>query len=217
MRKMVFLWMVLLTAFLWTSCKIVYFEQPQPVNVRNLNSFPKSMRGVWLSNGSDTVLISAHEIKVFQYEEFNLDVHSLERLGGSIRNNKLFFKPDSVVSYTFSLRNDTIIYRIPQVQRFVISDTMLVKPLGRNLIMNSRTEGHWALLLAIPHRDVIEFKSLNEDDLTLLKTLVPVHIKKKEGKDDIYCQADVSRKTMKLFVRRGGFSERYALVRRLNN
>jgi hypothetical protein len=201
-------------SFLWTSCKIVYFEQPQPVSVRNLTEFPNKMRGVWLSNGNDTVIITADEIKVLEYEEFNLDIHSFEKLGGIIRNNALFFKSDSVVSYSFSLRDDTITYRVPQVQRFVLSDSMLVKPLGRYLILNSKTEGSWALLLAIPQRDVIEFKSLKERDLTLLQTLVPLQISKKEGNDDFYCKGDVSRKSMKSFIRQGGFSERYALIHR---
>ncbi|HKL71265.1 MAG TPA: hypothetical protein VJ855_01300 [Marinilabiliaceae bacterium] len=56
---------LLFTVLLLFGCSTVTFEEPQPINVKYLKSFPKSLIGLYVGKDMDTLIISHN---FFKYE-----------------------------------------------------------------------------------------------------------------------------------------------------
>jgi len=56
---------LLFTVLLLLGCSTVKFEEPQPVNLRFLKSFPKSLIGLYVDNDMDTLVVNHN---FFKYE-----------------------------------------------------------------------------------------------------------------------------------------------------
>lgn len=68
---------LLFTVLLLFGCSTVKFKEPQPVNVRLLKSFPKSLIGLYVDNDMDTLVVN-HNFFIYEGEEKYLVTSDLD-------------------------------------------------------------------------------------------------------------------------------------------
>jgi|GEM_PF-4763519 len=127
--------------FVLSSCNVIFFDQPPPASGKTLASFPKNYQGSFLFDG-DTLLIGTNSFTSIQYEKRYFNVQSLDTLKGiKIKNDLIFdedYSPTQGLKYT--LKNDSIFYRIRNLETNSLSDSMRLKKYRSYFVLSGRDE-----------------------------------------------------------------------------
>ena len=139
--------LVLMTTFM--SCTTVFFDHPQPVNSKNIETIPEEIRGKWteISNHqAETITIDQSSFKKVT-DSFN-HVHKSNADSGHFRiaDGKLYLlSEDFKKGNSFRLENDTIYYTEHSEVVFTLSDSVLLRRAKNCFVLNTRKNNWWEI------------------------------------------------------------------------
>ncbi|TLX76984.1 hypothetical protein E9993_04675 [Labilibacter sediminis] len=143
-----------------TSCTCVHFSEPQPKGSPVLNAFPKDYIGVYVSSSEkekDTVYI--HERFYEIPETYSEKIH-IEKLNKhkniKLKNNLLYNTSIPVdIGIPYSIKNDTLSYKINLLIPYYLSDSLQLKKLGKYFVLNQKDlyKEYWSVYLLSKQKD----------------------------------------------------------------
>lgn len=193
----------LFIAGLLTSCKesLANFTDPQPVNKKNLEVFPKKLKGIYHNAYFNTdLIIENHYITLTNYFKDTLNTNDLEQLKKEIN---VLSQPlnDSLFIVTYAL-TDTV---------FTISDHQFLRKWKGHYFLNSQNEDNlWEVKKLTYKNNIVSVSEIaSEEAIAKLDELTET------ATDSIRPKTyTINKKQFKQFVTANGFSESNAYVRK---
>lgn len=141
------------------SCTTIYFEESQPKETAHLASFPEDIQGGYLAQQEgeeDTIYIRATSILFPEESEKNIPISDVDAYEGiQLKGDWVFDaslpEEDSI---RFTIRGDTIHYKVRYYISKQLSDSMVLKRHGKMLVLSEKVEDskYWNVYLIEPIR-----------------------------------------------------------------
>lgn len=188
MKKLVLLFILSTMVFSckqsdWNTVPIgnnFYFENPQPINDSELNSFPNKFQGKYVNSDSlylnitDNIICSESENK-FRFHKNELDslkqYFDIENDNFISKDNRKIFKLKKTGdSIEFISKNrDTI---------FILSDFQKAKRVNGHLVLNQKDSIYWKVKWINLNKNILTIKQLfSDEDLKRMDSITYIHSK----------------------------------------
>ena len=210
MRSGLFIFIAISSLFF--SCENAYFSSPQPVDSKNVLSFPQKFRGAWAVEG-DTIII---EKKFFRYIRNNKDSVSLEEADSAyylLKDNKIYHLDldERTLSpgFPYSILNDTIFYRDVAIVDIDLGKNAFLRKVKEVYILNYKQENQWWELYLF-QKDKQGEIVINRIDLRKLEKFsnyVRLHSFEREYSRSDYLEANWTKKEILEMLDQGVFSD----------
>jgi len=157
------------------SCVSVYFDQPQPVDAKNMKKFPKKLRGTWVQD-DDTTLVGK---TIFRKVEWNSKLLSRTEIDTNdalvIRGDKIYnLDEDSTKGFNFVIQNDSILINVSQVIEYKLGNAALLRSVSKDYyILNVRKDSIWWNVFLIEKKSDGTILAMypKKGELSILKTI----------------------------------------------
>ena len=139
--------------FVIEGCTSIYFEEPQPLNITELNSFPENIQGTYvpIDGSEDTIFIKMYEYEYPEFYEKSIPMAAIDTLTDIRIMGDLVF--DNALptnnGINFTIRNDTLHYKIKLNTSTILSDSLVLKKFGKQLVLSIKVDGekYWEVYL----------------------------------------------------------------------
>jgi hypothetical protein len=149
---------LMVSLFVFISCGTVYFDQPQPVNAKNLKSIPREIQGTWKTRNKypDAVTINEEAIKIDKksFKKYSTVYYSIAQ--SEINNSMTYKLYDGKIflsvngkshSYPYILANDSIRYSSCEVEmQYELSDSVLLRRAKGCYVVNLKYRNWWEVV-----------------------------------------------------------------------
>jgi hypothetical protein len=154
-----------------------YFENPQPINDTELNSFPSKFKGLYMTQDSTFLRIEDDRILRVYFFKFKVHIKKMDSLKTEydLVDGKLITKDTKdkfnikVVddSIELSQKNVDVLYRLSYNQK--------VKRIDGNLVLSTRDSIFWQTEIVSLENNVLKFKSIyRPEDLSKLDSVTVI-------------------------------------------
>ncbi|TDP01369.1 hypothetical protein [Flavobacterium sp. 245] len=191
-----------------------YFENPQPINDSELNSFPSTFKGVYKTPDSTFLRIDEDRIFKEYYFKFRIHKQKLDSLKSEfdLVDEKLISK-DTKYKFDVLKKGDSIELSQKNIDTvFRLSYNQKLKRIKGQLILSTRDSVFWKIKIMSLENNVLKIKSiyLPED----LKKLDSVTAVKAKTLDSLSYLIKSTRKEFKniLKIKNLGFDQEYKKV-----
>ena len=201
------LFILLMTAI---SCTIVYFDQPQPVNSRNLRRVPKAFHGQWVQASSADTSIITIDGNSFRTSSV---YHNMMHIS-SFENSKVYRLRDGLVynleenktrGYPFRIMNDTVCFTEYSGEVITLSDSAMLRKGNGALVLNMRSGLGWEVILLRKGKGgdlLVDYPLTGE--LTSKESGYPVSVLDSSRQDTIVLQARLKSRDIRHLIRQEG-------------
>lgn len=200
-----------------SSCTTVYFDKPQPVNTKNLNKVPIAFQGTWVQN-QDSTVITDTDFRAMTKYFYTLPKREIDTSTTiKTKDGFIYDVNDSANRYPYSVKGDSIEVTIPELHTYVLSDSVLLRPLSqKELLVNIKTDDNWweVYLIELIEEGSILVRSIKVSDLEKLEILNPNNFSLREPHKDVLqmnnqerLEADFSKEDLLLWIGAKGFSD----------
>ena len=205
-------YLFLLLPFILVSCETYYFNEPQPIDSKNIYKTPKKFIGFWDIKDPDEVVGSINIGENFYHlvtkgketmakSKFDSDTNTY------IIDDKIYFKEDGSLKggFNYSLNNDTIIINTIENELVEYGQKAFLRKIDYGYILNTNHEhmlDWWEIkFIDVRDKEKIVIRGIDENDVQKFPTHKPLNKQFKE-----YIKAKWSANEMIEFIDRGGFS-----------
>ena len=212
MKAKIFLLFIL--SILFFSCKneeltdrFIFFDNPQPVNVDAITSFPKRYIGTFAMNNSNLIRIEPQfVIKIFITRE-EATTKNIDSLPGIVFKNNIVYNRKNHTAYHTEIINDTIHWQIEERDTlFSFSKNEIAKIYKSCLVLNKESNGNYIV-------NIVKFSFSNnpyiqigtKKDLEIIKNLKIPFTPQTEGLDTLNVVLHPSRGDMRRLLRQEDF------------
>ncbi|MEZ0181543.1 hypothetical protein AB9T89_04805 [Flavobacterium oncorhynchi] len=156
------------------------FENPQPINDSELNSFPSKFKGLYMT--SDSTFLRIDEDRIFKeyYFKFRIHKQKLDSLKSEfdIVDGELISK-DTKFKFEVFRKGDSIELSRKDVDTlFRLSYNHKVKRINGQLVLSTRDSVFWKIKMMSLEKNVLKIKSIYlPDDLNKLDSVTAIKAK----------------------------------------
>jgi hypothetical protein len=186
----------------------IYFNEPQPADIKSITSFPKTYIGTFGQDYSHLLKIESKYVIKIEIESFDATKNQLDSLPElEFKNNNVYDKATQKAYKTF-VKNDTIQWEIEQLDTlFSFAKNETAKIYKSSLILNVAIDGKYQV-------NIIKFDfSSNKyiqlgtrKDFTKINTLLKIPFDANlENNDTTYVVLKPNRSDFRKLLRLGGF------------
>lgn len=143
----------------------VYFEEPQPINNKELTKIPSKFIGTFLHN--DSVYLNIDEHLVTYLNNYKIRIHKSEL--DSLKEKLVYIDGKFIEKKTHKvLENtsfgDSIEFNIKEIDTvFKFSDNQKAKRSNGKLILSTRDSVHWQIKILTLDKNIITVQELSAD------------------------------------------------------
>jgi hypothetical protein len=138
--------LVFVLSVLMVSCKqttlsdsFIYFNEPQPINVDVINSFPKKYQGTFVLDDSNILIVQEQCIFKKQIDSIEISKKDLDSIPEIQFKDGQVFDKNSHKKYKATIVNDTISWQQVQIDTiFSFSENEIAKEFKSSLILNKK-------------------------------------------------------------------------------
>lgn len=195
------------------ACENVYNSSPQPVDSKNIYSFPREFRGMWTCE-RDTLIIAKDYSKYTQFVGFSVPKQDVDSSSSFvIKDDKIFIinkhEMELRGGFPFKLENDTIYYQERNVVEVALGKKAFLRKVNKNYILNIKQESGWweAILIKKDKEGNIITAGLDIQELQKYKNYKSIHtFKQDEYSRTDYIEATWTKKELLGMINKGVFS-----------
>ena len=206
-------------SLLQTACKMVYFDQPQPIDGKTLNSFPKKFRGVW-KNELSTITTNKYSMVQVDFKEIKIPLSTFDTSSRYVKNDRFIYSfEEGHLEYkgNYQLIDDTIIVKRPsEMEEHGLNSSIVLKKVGKYYLLNILEEnGMWQMIHVenLNNNDLL-LKLINNDKLLeliekeqLLEINLPNINKTQENSKDYYYSGNLQKADIIALIEADAFSD----------
>jgi hypothetical protein len=132
------------------SCSNALFDQPQPVNEKNLKKIPKALRGIWIDN-RDTIIIDKSSYMHVSFLDEHITKAEIDTSKDfKIVNDKLYLTVENpgIKDFQYIQRNDTFFYTARFIDNvFYLSDSVLLRKAEHSFVCSVKRGNWWEIFI----------------------------------------------------------------------
>lgn len=192
-----------------------YFENPQPVNDSELNSFPNKFTGVYMSEDSLFLNITNNMIfseRAYKFRFHKTQLDSLKEYFDVVDGK--YISKDQKKIFNFKKVGDSVEFASKNSDTlFFFSESQKAKRINGDLILNEKDSIYWKVKLLSLNKNTLTIKVLySDDDLKKMDSITKIHSKKIDSLSYIISP---SRSEFKRFskVKNFGFDSKFVKVK----
>ncbi len=132
------------------SCTVIYFDQPQPVDARNLRNVPRLLRGQWTKTSesdSSTILISKKGYSFREVSHYKMPLRNIE---SSVKYKLLdgkIYNLEEERGFPYRVKNDTVWFSEYSEETIILSDSALLRKGKDCYLLNLKKELGWEIFI----------------------------------------------------------------------
>jgi hypothetical protein len=196
--------------FVLTSCGTVYFDNPQPVDSRNLRSVPVDIRGTWKTRNiyPDAVTVNEDAIRIDRksFRKYSTVYYTIAR--PEIDKSAVYKLNEGKISvtrngkshsYPYTIVNDSIRYSSCEVEmQYGLSDSVLLRKADGCYVVNLKFKSWWEIVFIQKSEagDILIIYPVAED-LLKIQPDYNLTVMDSTKRDSIYFHADFKSKSIK--------------------
>lgn len=159
------------------SCMGVYISTPQPVDSRDIISFPEKFRGFWIDEEA-SVIIDKKILKYTRYSEEKIPREKLDSSAYILKNQKIYLLHNEGTElrggFPYKIKEDTLIFNEIQLLEVELGKGAFLRKLKKDYILNIKQENQWWILIlfrkdntgnilitSLDHRDLEKFRNFD--------------------------------------------------------
>lgn len=198
-----------------SSCTSIFFDQPQPVNSKNLKQIPEELQGKWSSpkDYDDSIIIDKNTFSRIDNEYYIIpDYKTDTSVVFTLEDNKIYLDGKDTIGYRYILMNDTIKYYEREIFDITLSDSALLRKGQNCYVLNLRKSNFWEIFLIQKKTNgeiTIDYPLM--EDLKESRKLCNFTIVDSTNKDSIYVHAEFKSKSIERLIREDGQGTLYTL------
>lgn len=209
--------------FLIIACNYCNFENPLPINKKNIYYFPGEFRGKWLNNSKDTVIISKHYLSYIEIHHKKLAKSLIDTSKKYIiKDKKIYFiekgqnnSTELSKGYQYIIDKDSIIVNIPIKNEIILSKNSFLRKAGDYYLVNIKNENDWWFIILFERKKdkTIIIRSINpKNENDFFKNCELIH----KINDDVYLNCNWNENEILKFINNGGFSDTLLVLSNTN-
>ncbi|WP_242156305.1 hypothetical protein [Aestuariivivens sediminis] len=203
------------------SCTSVSFNQPQPVDSKNLKRIPKKLRGTWVQK-MDTIIIGK---RFYQKTDWHIDTISRAEIEADtsleIRGQRIYVNhEDALKGFEFTVLQDSLIVKVPDRFEFTLGDSAQLRRISkRYAIINLKKDSIWwdvhlveyknngGIIVRHPKKEELHLLEslLNRTDIDLIMAKKDTN-NKNTAESHKYWDVGLTSRQLMDFINQGGFS-----------
>lgn len=131
-----------------SACSQHYFDQPQPVDGKNVYGFPQPFRGIW-TDGRDSLVVGKFYFANIEYKNISMPYTKADTTTYAIFKNNKVYPFDSLsqkimgTGQAFEIRNDSIHYLTRDVLEVQLGKRAFLRQVGEQFVLNVKGENEW--------------------------------------------------------------------------
>lgn len=213
MRKLVLIGSLL---FIFCACEqkvSIYFEKPQPENVKDHTRFPKRLWGSYLNLTDSSHLIITPNRVIISGEQKLFRLHKAQLPEAKMQlEGKVLIDRETGDRLSVELAGDSIFYKLPYRDTlFQLSETALLRKFKGHYFLNSKMEDKtWEVKSLTYKRGAIILSEIGKQaDIEKLKAMTLTQA-------DSTNRFNPTRKQFRQFVKENGFSANQVFIKTSN-
>jgi hypothetical protein len=143
--------LVFVLSVLMVSCKqstlsdsFIYFNEPQPVNVDVINSFPRKYQGTFILDNSNLLIVQEKCIFKKQIDTIEIAKKDLDSIPEIQFKDGQVFDKNTNKKYKATIVNDTVSWQQVQIDTvFSFSENEVAKEYKSSLILNKKVDDNY--------------------------------------------------------------------------
>ena len=146
--KIGFAFILVVTSFF--SCTNALFDQPQPVNAKNLKNIPKEFRGIWNDNRDTIIIDKSYYMHVSFLDEHITKAEIDTGKDFKMVNDKLYLTVEdpNIKDFQYIQKNDTFFYTVRYISNlFCLSDSVLLRKAKHSYVCSVKRGNWWELFV----------------------------------------------------------------------
>jgi hypothetical protein len=209
----VFIYLAILTfTTVVSSCKYVYFDQPQPVGAKSLKEIPEEFRGSWCDakKRQDTIIITNNSFMMINHEQYVIHNYQADTTPHyKLIDNKIFFREYEPEGFPYTIKDNDIHYDGRLVEVIALSDNAILRKCRDSYVINLKRGQWWEILnilkkksgeIDIVYPDYERMKILKEELEYEIVNIVVDSSNRETSSDTVYIHAEWKAKDIeKLF------------------
>lgn len=205
---------ICISTILFNSCEpAATFDQPQPVGVKSLMTFPARLQGRYLATDQASTVTITDKL-ITRHYDFDFKEHK-DSLSSSYKlvGDTLINLTDSTKEKIF-LNGDTIIQHFEGTDTLfsISADNVLKKFKGYYFLNNRYRANAWEVKKLLLQKGILTIGNIsNEDDVKKLKEITETTA------DTISTHFTLTRRQFKRFIKQEGFTEQETFKRMTEN
>jgi len=202
------------------GCEPISFSSPQPNDSKNIEKFPRKMRGNWASK-TDSVFISKRYFKQIPYyiETYSKTIFDTNPDIKIVGNKFYDLKEDSTEGMRFVWKGDSIsIYSQGDITEYLLDDSTFLRQIvkGKYTFNSHKKSGNWTVYFVEINEDksiVCRASNGSEEDILISildnkNVRLPLEITDSNKVDStIVWDVSLSSPELLRFIELGGFSD----------
>lgn len=195
------------------SCERVYISTPQPVDSKNIYSFPEKYRGVWAGEENTVMIIEKDIFRYIQKNDTKVPKHEIDSSSYILKDHHIYVidKEERELSkgFPYKIINDTVVFQEQEVYEIELGNNAFLKKVKKNHILNTKQENQWWELILL-NKDTngnIIVCLLDIKDLNKFTNYEHIHSFKPEYDRYDYIEANWTKKELLEMLDQGMFSD----------
>jgi len=199
---------------LHSSCTEIYVSNPQPIDSKNINTFPKRFRGEWIGDGG-SYTIGKDYFEIREYDEKNILKVNLDSSNRYLLKDDLIYiidpdeEKDFIGGFPYEIKNDTIYYEELSIVEESLGRKAQLRKLNNKFILNLKQDNLWWTIYLFEtdiNKNVI-IRYLKAEDLNDEENHTHIYTCKRDFGKKIYIEAEWTKKELIKMINKGAFSD----------
>ncbi|MBN2396221.1 MAG: hypothetical protein JXC36_07155 [Candidatus Atribacteria bacterium] len=203
--------------FIWLNfifilgCTSALMDKPQPLDSKNLNSFPKKIRRV-LIDDKETIIFKRKVIEIHNVNAHVIPLNEIDSSNYIFKDDYLLNKRDNKGPLKFQIKEDTVYFTENDLRKVYLSDSLILKNYKNYYFLNYKENNMsgWDIYLIEDKKNEIIYRYLKDEDLNILQDFNAKPIDTIQG--IIIFDANILKKDMIKFIEKGGFSDTISII-----
>lgn len=202
------------------KCESIYFENPQPTDIKNKYRFPNKFIGTWV-NESDTIFISKDYVywinEIYPFEVLKTEIDTSTQY--LIKNDKIYIinKNEEInlsQGVPFLEKKDTLFFKQNELNEIALGHTNFIRKIGDKYILNQQDKSKWFSLILFykNNQNQLVVRGLNKKDLAKINQENLIYKLRQGESYQLFTNQEWSKAALLNFIKQGGFSDTIFLL-----
>ncbi|MEP3389085.1 MAG: hypothetical protein ABJO02_12905 [Reichenbachiella sp.] len=140
--------LLIISFFILSACSQQYFDQPQPIDGKNIYAFPAPFQGIW-TDGKDSLIVAKYFFANIEYSSLSLPYTKRDTTAYALFRGSKVYPYDSIrqqilgVGTSFEVRNDSIYYEIRESLEVQLGRKAFLRQVGDQFVLNVKGDNDW--------------------------------------------------------------------------
>tara|TARA_B110000438_G_C15605478_1_gene559928 strand:- start:99 stop:770 length:672 start_codon:yes stop_codon:yes gene_type:complete len=194
------------------SCDVHYFNEPQPIDSKNIYTIPKKYRGIWIIDDLQAQKIEIEKnfysiienSQIIKELKTELDIDTSTYFIG----NKIYHSDNNIPTrgFEYDIKNDSVVFEYLEINHIDFGQNIFLRKFTYGYLLNEKqkeTESWWNIrFIDTRNNEGLIIREIGKEDIDKSDNISILHEDFHE-----YLVANLTKQDLQNFIDNGGFSD----------